>query len=408
MNKNPLNRINVTNGPVAIGVLDLASGDVAWRTPDTERRSMTRAMVLLRQEGWPAGVQVLDLDNGELSPSIGAQLTSESPVSIARHAPASEGISVVICTRDRPELLSRAISSILALPGPLHELIVVDNAPSDDRTRVVVSEFGDAVRYVVEPTPGLARARNCGLRACNGKFVVFTDDDVEPDIAWLDVLSATFAAHPGAVSISGGVLPASLSTTAELRFQEFGGYLLDFQEAELHLSLDPMPSPLFPFHPKLLGTGANMAFRTEALRHLGGFDPVLGAGTPARGGEDIDIAVRVLLAGHLLVRQPAAILWHPSHTSEDDLVRQIEGYGCGLAAVFTKFMSQRRTAPAVLRRAGVGARTLFSPRSSKNVGRSATYPVELRRAELRGLRQGPMAYRASVRNHRRITEADAA
>ena len=87
MNKNPLNRINVTNGPVAIGVLDLASGDVAWRTPDTERRSMTRAMVLLRQEGWPAGVQVLDLDNGELSPSIGAQLTSESPVSIATLIP---------------------------------------------------------------------------------------------------------------------------------------------------------------------------------------------------------------------------------------------------------------------------------------------------------------------------------
>jgi O-antigen biosynthesis protein len=408
MLQNPLQHINVDNGPVAIGVLDLDDRTVAWRTPADQRATTKRAMLLLRHRGWPVGVQMVSLVDGEPAEAIGPQLISEIPANSARGALPTEPVSVIICSRDRPELLRRAITSMLTLGDQLHELIVVDNAPSDDASRLVVASFGDRVRYIVEPVPGLARARNSGLEACSGNFVVFTDDDVEPDAAWLDVLSATFAAHPGAVCVSGGVLPASLSTPAELRFQEFGGYLLDFQETELHLSLDPSPSPLFPFHPKLLGTGANMAFRTEALRHLGGFDPVLGAGTPARGGEDIDIAVRVLLAGHLLVRQPAAVLWHPSHTDDVALLRQIEGYGCGLAAVFTKFMSQRSTAPAVLRRAGAGARLLFNPRSSKNSGRSDTYPAALRQAELRGMRQGPLAYRTSLRQHRRAMRSDAA
>ncbi len=62
-----------------------------------------------------------------------------------------------------------------------------------------------------------------------------------------------------------------------------------------------------------------MAFRTEALRSIGGFDVALGAGTPARGGEDIDVAVRLLLAGLLVVRQPAAVIWHRSHATNAEL-----------------------------------------------------------------------------------------
>ncbi len=253
----------------------------------------------------------------------------------------------------------------------------------------------------MEPTPGLASARNCGLQAASGKFVVFTDDDVSPDPSWLDVLSATFDTHPGAVCVSGSVLPASLMTEAELRFQEFGGYQRTFDESEFHLSLDPPPSKLFPFHPRLVGTGANMAFRTEALRSIGGFDVALGAGTPARGGEDIDVAVRLLLAGLLVVRQPAAVIWHRSHSTNAELAAQLEDYGCGLSAAFAKFMGQRSIAPMIVRRIPAGLSALLSPDSVKNDQRSASYPAELRRAEWRGLRAGPMAYRKSRRLARR-------
>jgi glycosyltransferase involved in cell wall biosynthesis len=393
--------IDVAGGPLAVATLDLDSGHFAVRSPDEGVADLDRAYVLLRRHGWPIGIEVLPLVDGEVAPSVVQQLGGETLESSSRGGRTDHSFSVVVCTRNRPNNIARALPALLETISDDRELIVIDNAPQDNRTAEVVAKFGDRVRYVVEPTPGLASARNCGLQAASGKFVVFTDDDVSPDPSWLDVLSATFDSHPGSVCVSGSVLPESLMTEAELRFQEFGGYQRTFDENEFHLSLDPPPSRLFPFHPRLVGTGANMAFRTEALRSIGGFDVALGAGTPARGGEDIDVAVRLLLAGLLVVRQPAAVVWHRSHATNAELAAQIEDYGCGLSAAFSKFMGQRSIAPMIVRRIPAGLSALLSPDSVKNDQRSTSYPAELRRAEWRGLRAGPMAYRKSRRLARR-------
>ena len=398
--------IDSAGGPLAVATLDVDTGDFEIRSPEHDAADLDRAFVLLRRHGWPVGVEVLPLDGGNVAPSVVQQLGGEIPSSSAREGRTDLSFSVVVCTRNRSENVARALPALLASIHGDRELIVVDNAPQDNRTAEVVAQYGKQVRYVVEPTPGLAWARNCGLRAAEGKFVVFTDDDVSPEPSWLDVLSATFDSNPGAVCVSGSVLPASLMTRAELLFQEFGGYQSSFEENLLHLSLDPAPSKLFPFHPRLIGTGANMAFRREALQSVGGFDVALGAGTPARGGEDIDVAVRLLLAGHLIVRQPAAVIWHRSHSTTAELAMQLEDYGCGLAAAFSKFMGQRSIAPMILRRIPAGLSTLLSPTSVKNDKRSSSFPAELRQAEWRGLRAGPLAYRKSRRLAQRNRSAD--
>ena len=307
---------------------------------------------------------------------------------------------MVICTRNRPHLLARGLRSITSIVGSDDEVIVVDNAPDDDATAAVVAGF-PGVRRIVEPRPGLSRARNTGLGSARHEFVVFTDDDIEPEPTWLEVIGATFGAHAGSVCVSGSVLPMSLTTEAELRFQEFGGYVPDFEEVAYHLGMEPAPSKLFPFHPRLLGTGANMAFRVEALRRVGGFDEALGAGTPAQGGEDIDVVIRLLLAGHVTVRQPASVVWHASMTTDAELVRQIEGYGCGLAATFSKYLTQRSTMPPVMRRLPSGVWTALSDNSSKNDRRTDSYPRELRVAELKGMAKGAVSYHASRWQQRR-------
>lgn len=392
--------ITADNGPVEVATLDVDTGTYSRVSPATSEVA-TRALVLLRSGGWPVGVEELELIDGGPSRAVSSQLDHEVVSSRSRSATGLRPLSVVVCTRNRPESLERCLEHIVPLLGDDDELIVVDNAPRDGRTAAVVAKHGSRARHLVEPWPGLANARNCGLQAVNNAFVVFTDDDITPDPAWLDIIKATFAAYPGSVCVSGSVLPQSLATRAQRHFQEFGGYASEFREIELHLSLDPAPSAIFPFHPRLLGTGANMAFRTEALRAVGGFDPVLGAGTPSCGGEDIDIAVRLLLKGHLLVRQPAAVVWHPSHESSADLLKQLENYGCGLAAAMSKFATQRSTATRLWRRVPAGLRALIAKDSVKNDKRSTSYPSELRWAELRGIVRGPFAYRASLRRHRR-------
>jgi hypothetical protein len=90
-----------------------------------------------------------------------------------------------------------------------------------------------------------------------------------------------------------------------------------------------------------------------------------------------------------------------------DLAVQLEDYGCGLAAAFSKFLTQRTMAPMLLRRAPAALRALLASDSSKNEQRSASYPAELSRAEWRGLRAGPMAYRRSRKRARRIDRLEA-
>jgi glycosyltransferase involved in cell wall biosynthesis len=82
--------------------------------------------------------------------------------------------SVVLPTRNRPELLEEAIASVLAQGRPDWELVVVDDGsvpsavvPADARVRLIRCEG----------SPGAARARNVGVAEARGRLVVFLDDD---------------------------------------------------------------------------------------------------------------------------------------------------------------------------------------------------------------------------------------
>ena len=107
-------------------------------------------------------------------------------------------VSVLIPTLRRPEGLERAIRSVLEQQGAgdlLQDIVVVDNSPEGSARR-----FVDRLRrnsptpllYVHEPTPGVATARNSGLRACHAPYVAFLDDDEEAPPSWLAKL---FLAH---------------------------------------------------------------------------------------------------------------------------------------------------------------------------------------------------------------------
>lgn len=85
-------------------------------------------------------------------------------------------VSVVVPTRDRPELLREALQSIRALErdGVRFEIIVGDNGTSED-TRKVAEAF-DAV-YLHTSTAGAAAARNIAMAAATADYIAFLDDD---------------------------------------------------------------------------------------------------------------------------------------------------------------------------------------------------------------------------------------
>ena len=89
-------------------------------------------------------------------------------------------VSVVIPTRNRSQLLQRAIESVLRQTYDYLEILVIDDA-SDDDTERVIAAFGDTrIRYMRHTGGGgAAAARNVGIRAATGSVIGFLDDDDE-------------------------------------------------------------------------------------------------------------------------------------------------------------------------------------------------------------------------------------
>jgi len=310
-------------------------------------------------------------------------------------------ISIVIVTRGRPDQVRQTVRSILSCryPGDRQETIVVDT-PEDGEQPLSFEEgdfpAGAKVRVVVEPEPGISRARNRGLREAGGEIVVFADDDVDVDENWLATLVAAFQRGPRVDAVSGPTFPAALETPTELWFEGFGGLQRGFQTRLYDLDDPPADQPLFPFTPGAFGSGRSMAFRRGALRRLGGFDPVLGPPTPTLAGEDIEALLHVVLAGRQVVHEPAALVWHAHPRDYHMLRRRMWGYGLGLSACVTKsVLDNPRLLSRLLRKLPAGLVFALSSKSKKNENRQKDYPRELIRLELAGLACGPFAYARS-------------
>ncbi len=87
-------------------------------------------------------------------------------------------ISVIVPVYNRSELLRRALESVAAQTLPPDEVIVVDDASSEDIREVVAGIGLDAARVLRLPhRSGPSGARNAGICAAKGKYVAFLDSD---------------------------------------------------------------------------------------------------------------------------------------------------------------------------------------------------------------------------------------
>ena len=141
-----------------------------------------------------------------------------------------------------------------------------------------------------------------------------------------------------------------------------------------------------------------MAYRASALRSFGGFDPALGTGTAACGGEDLAMFFKVITHGYQLVYQPGAFIRHYHRRTYDAFQKQAFFYGVGLTAYLTKILLDR---PSLLVdiavRVPAGVWHLLNHDSPKNRLKLPSYPAEINRLERKGMLYGPIAYWRSRR-----------
>lgn len=254
------------------------------------------------------------------------RLAEAPPVSAA-------DLTVVICTRDRPEALARCLTALAAQESSPGEVLVVDNSRDGSARPVVAAQGG--VRWIHEPRPGLSVARNAGIRESRGALVAFTDDDVAPHPRWTAELVRAFA-DPGVDAVTGLVLPAALATPAQCFFQfEMGGFGGGFVPMifDRRFFAETCPDGAQVWR---IGAGANMAFRRALFGRIGPFDERLGAGA-AGCSEDSEFWYRLLAHGGTCRLEPRAVVFHHHRAEWPALRRQIRAYMKGhVAALFVQ------------------------------------------------------------------------
>lgn len=243
-------------------------------------------------------------------------------------------ISIVLCTRGRPEQLARCLTSLGALDDACHEIVVVDN---NEVATVAAGDLPGRARVVHEARPGLDVARNRGLAEARADVVAFIDDDCEADPNWLDGLRVSLA-DPDVEAVTGRVRPASLATPPQRWFEA----QFSFDRGTIARRFTQWDRrPWYPLWPGGIGTGCNMAFRRRALDAVGGFDEILDMGTTIGGGGDLDIFARLLDHGCVIEYTPAALVWHHHRATAAQARRQFWGYGVSVGAVLTKAVIER-------------------------------------------------------------------
>jgi GT2 family glycosyltransferase len=241
-------------------------------------------------------------------------------------------IAIVVCTRDRPDLLRGLLPALVRARELGADVVVVDSASRGPETRQLAEEQG--LRAIRCERPGASRARNAGLEATTAPIVAFTDDDCRPRDGWTASLAEAFVDETVGFA-TGRVVPGAGPGRAMSPMER--------EEPARWRAGDDVDD---------MGHGACVAFRRAAFESVGGFDEVLGAGAPLHGSEEKDLFWRLLRAGWEGRFVPDAVVEHFAWRGQAESLRNGFRYGVGIGARTAKVarLDKVRPAPQVMRK----------------------------------------------------------
>jgi GT2 family glycosyltransferase len=203
-------------------------------------------------------------------------------------------ITVVVPARNAAPFLGECLDALLAQEPRPDEIIVVDDA-STDATATVARERGVRLERL-QSSRGPGGARNAGVACAAGAVVAFVDADDVVAPGWCAALEAAFAAGAEAAASR-----LHRPTTGSLP-QRFAA-----ERAGPRTRRSPW---------RMATSGTQLAVRRDVFARVGGFDELL------RGGEDIDLSLRLNLEGHRLVAVDGAVVTRRERATLGSMLRQ--------------------------------------------------------------------------------------
>jgi O-antigen biosynthesis protein len=233
--------------------------------------------------------------------------------------------SLLICSRNRSQLLTETIQSILAGNEIPSEIVIIDQSDAPDPGLVVFQPERDCVfHYLWNNTIGVSRGRNSAVSSASHSILVFTDDDmlVSPD--WFGTLVRSLVTAGDQSIITGQVLSSN-----EGNFHGYAPSTRTDNDTVIYSGR---------INRDVLFTN-NMAICRSTFESIGGFDTMLGPGTLFPAAEDNDLAFRLLEEGYQIVYEPKAVAYHRPWRSEAEYVRLYWLYGFGQGAFYAKYFN---------------------------------------------------------------------
>lgn len=237
-------------------------------------------------------------------------------------------LSIIICTYNREFFLEGLFASLKAqtMPKGEFETLLINNNSSDNTEQICLdfmAENSDMdIRYFVESRQGLSHARNRGIEESRGDYLTFADDDalMAPDFG--EKICSYLDAHADVGEI-GGPIELKFMCSVDWYNPYLASLLGYFVPSKEEYTMSSKNSS----YPR----GSNMSFRREVFEQCGGFDTSLGrVGRILMGGEEKDIAYRILDAGLKVAYTPSIVVYHlvfEQRTTADFIRSQALGTG---------------------------------------------------------------------------------
>jgi glycosyltransferase involved in cell wall biosynthesis len=186
--------------------------------------------------------------------------------------------SVIIPTYNRLSQLKLTLQSVLQQGYTVYEVIVVDDGSTDGTDSYLKSLVIPKLKWISQNNKGPADARNTGIKLSQGTHIAFTDDDCTVPPNWLSRLKDVFDSA-GVDIVGGAVHNANNRNFFSETSQHVTNFFVD------HLNREDKLAPFL--------TSNNIAYRTDVLTKIGGFDERF----KKAGGEERALNLKILNAG---------------------------------------------------------------------------------------------------------------
>ena len=237
-------------------------------------------------------------------------MTGASDLPFVPTEPPLYAASVIIPVYNRADLTAACLAALMAHTADVdHEIVVVDNASSDETPAVLAGLSGDVKVIRNDVNLGFSVACNQGARAAASDRLVFLNNDTEVWPGWLPPLMQS-------LDEDGVVAAGSLLLFPDGTVQHAGVVIAERVGDPTPLPMH-LPYQVAPNHPLaqrqrevVVVTGACMAIERTAFFSVGGFDEAYW-----NGFEDVDLCFQLRAAGGRIRYEPASIVTHHESAS---------------------------------------------------------------------------------------------